>query len=355
MGGHDEPYAAAVASDTAQRLLDLQVRWVLDGLAAEPDAVADAAAAHVESLLALGGTVRVADVVDPEVLVPLLTQVLTVVPPSEGVTDLLDLVADVLHAGPDRTVTPEELIDRADVERLADELHGSTEVVAAALEGLSRSPLVSGLAARFVTKVVTDVVAGNQALARKVPGVGGLLSGGMAMGTSAAGMVLGAGKQLDQLLGDNSSRGAAFVMGRLNLVVVDLLADPATRDAVVEVFDLYADQPLTPLSEHASVDDVRRVLRLAQDVTSGALAAPAAHDLVAALVGAVVDRHRSTTLTEVLADLGLDHDLLVDLARTAVPPALAGLREAGDLEPLVRDLLAPFWEREDVAAVLEHR
>ncbi|MBF4160253.1 hypothetical protein [Nocardioides acrostichi] len=338
----------------ASRLLDAQVSWLLEQLSAENLAgnLAGEIPSEVDALLELGEQVTFGSLVDPAAVVEAATTLFTAVPASAGASTVVGVVADVLHAGPGEPVTPADLIDRENVERIADELHAATPLVAAALDDLTRSPLVAGLASRFVTRLVTDVLAGNQALARKVPGVGGLISGSMAVGTSAAGKVLGAGKQLDQLLGDNTAKGAAFAMRRLNKIIVDLLADPTTRDAVLEVFDLYADQPLPPLSQHASPDDVRRVADLVHDIVIAAAPTPAMHDLVSALVDGVLEQWHDTPVTQVLAELDLDRDTLAGLALAVVPPALAAAQQNGHLEDLLRSRLEPFFTSPEVASLL---
>ncbi|WP_278258767.1 hypothetical protein [Nocardioides convexus] len=98
------------------------------------------------------------------------------------------MAADALYDGPTETFTLAEVLDRENAERIADELLANTDVLAAALDDLTRSPLVTSLASRFVTRIVTDVVQTNRAMAEKIPGVGSLVS----FGASAAGRVVGA-------------------------------------------------------------------------------------------------------------------------------------------------------------------
>ena len=56
-----------------------------------------------------------------------------------------------------------------------------------------------------------------------------------------------------------------------------------------------------------------------------------------------------------LADLGLDAATISAHATALVTRAVAGARESGELEAMVRDRLAPFWASPEVAALLEDR
>ena len=72
-------------------------------------------------------------------------------------------------------------------------------------------------------------------------------------------------------------------MRRLNKVVVETLKDPTTRDAVLEVYDLYADEPVARLQDIGSRKDTHRVAGLLQDI----VIAGAPTDPVSALLDAL--------------------------------------------------------------------
>jgi hypothetical protein len=205
------------------------------------------------------------------------------------------------------------------------------------------------VASRFVARVVNDVVATNRAVAEKIPGVGSLVS----LGAKSAGrMISAADKQLEQVLGDTAAKGAAFAMRRLNKIVVETLRDPATKDAVLEIFDLYADQPVVRLAQVASQDDVQRIADLVQDIVIAGAPTARVQALVDALIDGFFEVYGDEPVATLLADLDLDRDLLLEHAVALVGPLVDGVRESGDLERLVRDRLAPFYASAEVAAIL---
>jgi hypothetical protein len=331
----------------ANRLLDAQVAWLVGRLTG-PD-LPELIAHDVDDLLAAGARLRLADLVDAEEIKALIRQLFEEVPPSVAASTLVEAAADVAHSGPTASFSMSDLIDREHVERLVDEAFGMTDLGAIVLDRLTESPLVAGLASRFVARIVNDVVQSNRALAEKIPGVGSLVS----FGASAAGRVIGAAdKQFEQVLGDTAGKGAVFVMRRLNKIVIETLKDPATRRAALEVFDLYADQPVTSLNQISSREDARRVAGLLQDIViTGARTDP-----VLAVADALVDRfftiYGEHPPTELLDELGITRDNLVEHATALAPRLLAAAHESGELELLLRSRLEPFFGSPEVAAIL---
>ncbi|MFL6022657.1 MAG: hypothetical protein ACJ72O_04895 [Marmoricola sp.] len=327
----------------ADRLLDAQIAWLVGQLTGP--GLPDLLAQDVDVLLAIGSRITVNELVDAEDVKKIARLIATTVPAST----LVETAADVVYDGPAETFTLSDLIDREHVASLADEALGNVELVEKLLDDLTRSPLVATLASRFVGRIVNDVVQMNQAVADKIPGVGSLVS----FGTKAAGSVLGAAdKSLQQVLGDTAGKGASFAMRRLNKVVVETLKDPTTRDAVLEVYDLYADEPVARARDIGTRQDAQRVAGLIQDIViAGAPTEP-----VSALVDALIDGffrvYGETPAAELVSDLGLTRDDLVEHAVAVVPRLLANAHAKGELEPLLRERLGPFFSSPEVAAIL---
>lgn len=336
-----------MADSVAGRLLDAQVAW-LTGLLTGPG-VAGVIAADVDDLLLAGSKIPLDSLVRAEDVKPVVHHLLVTVPPSSAASTLFQLSADLTYAGPAEDFTLADLVDREHVASLTDEVLGMTDLAERFLDRLTQSPLVATLASRFVGRIINDMVQANRAAAEKIPGVGSLVS----FGANAAGKVIGAAdKQIEQMLGDAAGKGAVFAMRRLNKVVLDTLEDPTVREAVLEVFDLYADQPVTGLDELGSRDDVRRIAGLLQDIAiAGAPTGP-----VLALADALVDGFFTTygehPVTALIDDLDLTRDAIVEHATAIVPGILRAAAESGELERLLRTRLEPFFASPEVAAIL---
>lgn len=332
----------------AGRLLEAQITWLLAQLTGSD--LADQIAKDVDNLVAAGTRINVGDLVDADEIRQLGRLLISTVPPSTAASTLVGTAADVAWDGPVEPFTLADLIDRENVEGLVDEALALTDVTEAFLERLAESPLAAGLAARFVGRIVNDVVQANRAVAEKIPGVGSLVS----FGANAAGKVIGAAdKQFEQLIADSAGKGAAFAMRRLNKVVIETLKDPTAREAALQVFDLYANEPLPPLQELGRRKDLHRVAGLLQDI----VIAGAPTDPVIALMDALIDgfftvygEHPVTVLIE---DLGLTRDDLVTHAMAIVPRVVEAAHRTGELEALLRTRLEPFFTSAEVVAILE--
>jgi hypothetical protein len=339
----------ADAAPLAERLLEAQVAWVLRQLDEDLPAVL---AADVATLLDLGSRLPLGEVVDAGELTDLAADVLRRVPPSTAASTVTAVLAEVLHAGPGHAEAEHRLADvlpREHVEAIADAGLGGDGVdsLRSALDGLSRSPAVAALAGRFMARVVGEVVQTNRAMAEKLPGVGSLVS----LYAGAAGKVVGA-TQLDALVGAAAGQGAGFAVRRLNAILVDTLRDPGTRAAVLEVYDLYADQPLRGLQGALTLEQAQHLAGLVQDVVIDAAPSEPVLGLVRAVVEGFLATYAEHPVSELVADLGLDADSITEHLVPVASRAVGAAREAGELEALVRARLAPFWTSPEVAAVL---
>ena len=341
------PTDAARAETLARQLLDAQVRYHLDRLTG--DHLTATVSRLADDVLAAAGRHPIADLVDREAVKGIVARALATVPGSAAVGGIVELVTEVVLAGPDQPYPIGDLVDRERFEVLLDELFALNPLLEQALDRLTASPLVGTIATRFMSRIVGEVLQANKAVTDKVPGLGSL----MAFGTTAASRVVGAAdKQLEGLLGDAVGKGGTFAVRRLNRILIETLRDPTTRDAVLEVWDLIAQAPVAGLSQYTERQDVVGVVDAVHDLTVATLASEHIADLGAAIVDGFFERFGGYTATELLDELDISRDdLIADLVHAA-PPVIEALKESGELERILRDQLEPFFASDEVAAIL---
>lgn len=331
----------------AQQLLDAHVRFIVDQLSGDdlPGTVTTLA----DQLFAASGKHQLADLVDPAAIKAIVARALTTVPSSAAVSGFVELAVTTAYDGPAEPRPLGEVIDREQVEVLVDRLLALSPVLERALERLTDSPLVGTMASRFMGRIVGEVVQANQAVADKVPGLGSLMS----LGTSAASKMMGAAdKQLEGLLGETVGKGGTFAIRRMNRIIVETLRDPTTREAVLQVWDLAAKEPVGGLSGRVTREELDGVVDAVHDLAVTTLASEQVAGLGEAVVDGFFERFGGYTPTELLDELDLDRaDLVDDLVRVA-PGAVEALRESGDLERIVRTQLEPFYASDEVRALL---
>ena len=331
----------------ADRLLDAQVAFHLSRLTG--DELDTTVARLATALLDTAGDRQIADLVDASAVKDIVGRALTDVPGSPAVAAFVDLGRELVKAGPAVPFALGEVVDRDRVERLLDEVLELTPLIERGLERLTAMPLVGATATRFMGRIVGEAIAANQAVAAKVPGLGSLLS----LGTrAAAGMVGAADKQLDGLLADTAGKGGTLAVRRLNRIIADTLRDPTTRDAVLQVWDLVAAEPVRGRGDRASGGQASGTVDAAQDLVVSVLAHPHVVALGHAVVDGLLEAFGGYTPAELLVQLELDRDdLVADLVRLA-PGVVGALAESGELEQLLRVELAPFYGSDAVAMLL---
>lgn len=335
------------ADDLARQLLDAQIRFHLDRLSG--DQVAATVTALADDLFLAAGQHQLADLVDADAVKDVVARALATVPGSAAVSGLVELATEVAHDGPAERFPLGDLVERERVEVLLDELLALHPVLERALERLTASPLVGTMASRFMGRIVGEVLQANQAVADKVPGLGGLMS----LGTNAASKVMGAAdKQFERLIGDTVGKGGTFAVRRLNRIVVETLQDPTTREALLQVWDLAAREQVAGAGSRATRDELAGVVAAAHELTIGVLASEQASELGGVVVDAFFERFGGYTPVELLDELELSReDLVADLVAIA-PTVVDALRETGDLERILRAQLAPFYASEEVTRLL---
>ena len=305
----------------------------------------------VDDLLAGAAEVRLADVVSADALVGVAELVLASVPASPVASEVVEVAADQVHAGPPEPFAPADLVDRDQVADLVDASLALRPLLAQVLDRLTTSPRVGTLASRFITRLVVDVLEANRSMAKKIPGVGSLVS----MGTNAATRMVGvADKQVQALLGgDTGAKGTAIAVRRLNSVVLATLEDPSLRDAVLEVWDTHADDPFDGVGDVVDREDLRRLAAVLQGIVATAAPSTPARAFVDAWTRRVLERHGDTPLAVLMADLGITRDDVLAVANAVVPPVVSAATVDGRLEQAVRSRLAHFFHSPEVAAILE--
>jgi len=333
--------------DLARRLLEAQVGHHLERLSG--DQLAATVSGLVGDLLATVGQHPIEDLLDREAVKAVVVRALRTAPGSVAVKDIVDLAATVVFDGPEEPYPLGELVGRDRVEVLLDELLALHPVVERALERLTASPLVGTTASRFMGRIVGEVLQANRAVTDKVPGLSSLMS----FGTSAASKVMGAAdKQFEGLIGDTMGKGGTFAVRRLNRIVVETLRDPTTREAVLEVWDLIAQEQVGGLGRHATREELSGVVDAVHGLVVAAVQSEHVADLGEVLVDAFFDRFGDHTAAQLLDELGLQRDdVLADVVAVA-PNVVEALRESGDLERLLRAQLEPFYSSAEARALL---
>ena len=340
-----QPVSSA-ARDLADRLLDAQVYYVVAELSA--DRLPEVLARAVDDMFDLAGALVLQDVIDAEQAKIVVRRMADRSVGSSLVADLVGQLADALYLSDvgDRYDLG-SVVTRESVEALVDKVLGMRTFHDRALDRLAESPAVSVVAAKFVSKIISDFVAQNRAMAQKVPGMSSLLS----LGTSAAGMVR---NPFDQRLGDAAGRSAQYAMRRANTIAARATLDEApVREAAMEMWDLHARERVSELRRYLAAEDLRELAGLVYRLMLEARDSAFVGELLDMCVDVIFARYGQWDLASLLTEVGIDRDDLVEDLAGFAPPIIEAAKQDGRLAALVRARLEPFFRSPAVLALLD--
>lgn len=331
----------------ADQLLDAQVAHILGALT--DDALRASVRPDVEELWSALSGIRLDALISAGDITRIVQRVLATVPASVTASTMVEVWTDAALDGPPVETTPADLVDRQHVhDVLAEVLAARGALTGGQLDRLAESPQVGALASRFISRIVMEAVQANRAMAERIPGVGSMMS----LGTSAASMFAGVADKPLQAVGDTAGKGAAIAVRRLQKVLIETLEDPAFSAAIMEVWDLRADEPIGGIRHEDARAVVHRLAGLLHQIVVEASDTAPVQAGVAVFVGGFFDVYGEHPPTTLLDELGIGQEDLVAEIEVLLPRAVAALNADGALEAAIRARLAPFFHSPAVAAIL---
>lgn len=255
-----------------------------------------------------------------------------------------------IHAMPQaRTITPNDILERADVEALGDTLLKARHLQERVLERVAESPSAATVASKFVTRIVSDVLNSNRAWAEKVPGVSSIFS----MGTTAAKRMRSvAERPVEALLGDATDKGAVLAIRWINAALLELVGDAPVHGAAMEIWDLQAELPMADLHSWLRTKEIRDLTKIGHRLWATAVTSAYADAVIDAVVDVVYEQLGDYSVPDVLAECGIERDQLVDIVETITAHGVERAFGIEALEALLRRRLEPFYSSPAVATIL---
>lgn len=336
------------ASQLAERLLEAQVQYVVAELSG-PQA-AELVALEVRGVLDALADVRIGKLAEPAGVQATANEILDRVGSSSALAAMVTTLVPALYQLPAHEEHRlGDVVMWGGVEAIADVLTRSKQLREELMERLSRSPAVSTLAMRFVAALVDDAVQQNRERAQRVPGMKSMLDLGDFAARQARDM---APTQLEKMVGGAADKGTQAALDRVRRALVDAFDEDVVREAVMQVWDLHAEDDVAGLRAYLPEDDVEHVAASAHALWLDAHPTPWFRAVIGTAIDAFFGHYGEQTVGEVLEDLDLDRDAITVAVERHAPRILDVLHRDGHLEALVRRRLAPFYESDVALALL---
>ncbi|MER7451454.1 hypothetical protein ABTW96_14355 [Nocardia beijingensis] len=332
--------------EIAERLLDAQVAYLLAEVTGER--FAEVVARDTEAVLGVADTLVFREVVELEQAKQTVRTVVELIGGSPVFADMVGVFADSIydHIAANNDYTLGEVVEREPVEALLEKIFGMHQAQERILDRLTESPLVATVASKFVDKLINDFVQANRERAEKIPGVSSLMS----LGQSAANR---AKKAADgTFVGDLAGKGALFALKRTNNAIREMLRDAPVHAAAMEFWDLHADEPVSGLRDYLSQKDLNELVLLCYEIAVTTREKEYFGLLIDECVEVFFTKYGDYTLAAMLPELGLTGDDIVKEILRYGPAVIEGAKRDGVLAGLIRERLAPFYNSDEVLAIL---
>ncbi|MEU1210090.1 hypothetical protein [Nocardia sp. NPDC005825] len=335
--------------EIAEKLLDLQVDFIVAEVSG--DRFAEVIARDVEAVIGVADTIIFRDVVEIDQAKQTVANVIDLIGGSPVLGEMVGTLADTLYediAG-NTEYTLGDVVDREPVEQLLEKIFGMHQAQERILERLTESPLVATVAAKFVDKLVDDLMETNQQMAAKIPGLGSLVS----MGTNAAKTARKAAEKAGgTFIGEMAGKGAQFALKRTNNAIRSMLRDAPVHDAAMEFWDLHAGEPVSGLREYLSQQDLKDLALIIHQIGVTTRNKEYVGVLVDQGVEVFFEKYGDHTLAAMLPELGLSEAVIAEEILRYGPAVVEAAKRNGVLAKLIRERLEPFFLSEPVLAVL---
>lgn len=217
------------------------------------------------------------------------------------------------------------------------------------IERLLDSPIYSALASDVLYQGIKDYIFSDTGAINSVPGVSSLIKGSSsAISKRMPGLEAQVEKRVRAYIENNTAK----TLARSQELLIDSLDEQRIRGIASDIWDEIHDKTLA-IDDVIDAGEIQQLVDYGLHVWQELRETQYVGDLVDAAVVSYFEKHGKRTLTDLLADVGVDRDLLHQEAEKLAPAVIEGLAENGLLEDLVRRRLAAFYESKACKQALE--
>jgi hypothetical protein len=334
--------------EKAERLLEAQIAFLKAELAA--DRFAGLVETEVDHALEAAETLTLNQVVTREQIKATAQKYATRMEIHGSIPELIGEIADRVYRHPaHRESLIGEVVGRHHVAALVGKLFEMQALRERLMHRLSDSPLTVAWLSSFLYRVASDFLHHNRERVERVPGVAPLLNAGGQL----AGKVLGdPARDANLRLREFAERSAGFLLRHAGQPFSDSLDEAPMFDAVMELWDDHAGEPVSEVVTYVSQADLEDLLVIGYEFWLDFRDSEYLRALIDEGVDFFFDKYGDFALRELLEDMGIGRADLVEEAMRFAPRVIAVLDETGLLDKLLRRRLEPFFFSDEVLALL---
>ncbi|WP_067813145.1 hypothetical protein [Nocardia inohanensis] len=337
------------ADAISDRLLEAAVAYIVDQVTGE------ALVEHADSILrdtfAVAETMKVSEVLAPESVQQTALSIIELLNSSALNRQLFEALADALY---DLSANDEfrlgEVVDREGVATLIATVLGMHTMFERGLDRFAQSPLVGTVAATFVNRIVAGAADAARTRAEKIPVVKSALS----LGDRTVGKMLNAGdRAFGERLGEAGAAAAQYAVKRTNHAILTVIKETPLNEAALEVYDLFANEPVSDLREFIEVEELRALIGATFDLVTTVKNRDYLAELIGDATRILLGYYGDYTVAGLWKEVGVTPELLRDEFVRYAPPVIELAKQDGVLAGLIRRRVAPFFRSDTVREILQ--
>ncbi|MEW5735244.1 MAG: hypothetical protein AB1921_10345 [Thermodesulfobacteriota bacterium] len=326
-------------NETAQKLLDAQVAYVLDLTRGKrfPRLIKEKTEIAFEWM----ATVTLEQVITQERVMDIIMRNVVDRNFGGGIPEIAgEMTRRVLDYEGNETVTLADIFPRRIFDEMVDKAANLKNARESLINRTVRNPAYQGLVSDLLLGVVKDFLLSENLLSRGVPGLSPLLKLGKSTVNRAA---PGLSAIVEDQIRDWLSRYVEIAVRHSERFLMDFLDENRIAEIADAQFRSSSSVPLASHFSNLDADDMEDLIVLGYEFWLSFRKTPYFLGVTQEIVDALFEKYGDRALSDILDDLGLTREQVTLEIVTAATPVLKLMMKSGFLEQAVRDELAQFY------------
>ncbi len=293
---------------------------------------------EAQALMTHLGQTRVDSLLPRDTLHNLLKGQILDLPVSDGLRrEIISVIQTALDHPANATTTWADLVPQTSVDKLIDYLAQQKTHRESLIHQVFRNPTYAQMLSQTISHAINDYME-NNVLAKKVPGVGGLMKMGKSMLEKAT------DSNLDQALQQYLGKNISNLIGVSERMAKTHLTDQQVKKMLQQGWESLKNRPVSTLRQHAPAQTVEESGEMAQDLWNHLRQTLLAASQLQTGVMAWHDRNATRPLADLLTDLHITPELVQRALEPVVLPLVRHAIDSGYLRQRIEHSLRQFYE-----------
>lgn len=298
---------------------------------------ADFLAPEADALMEHFGQCVVSELLPRDTLHGLLKAQILELPISDGLRrEIISVIQTALDHPANATTTLADLVPTQSIDNLINYLSSQKSHREHLIHEIFRNPTYAQMLSQTISHAINDYME-NNVLAKKVPGVGGLMKMGKSMLEKAT------DSSLDQALQQYLNKNISNLIGVSERMAKTHLNDQQVRNMLEQGWKQLKDRPLSDLRRHAPAQTVEESGLVAQEIWNHVRQTLLAASQLRVGVLAWYDRNAERNLADLLNDLHITPEVLQREIEQVVVPLIRHAIDKGYPRQRIEQSLRSFY------------